>query len=186
MDYIVYFYGIYTRNIEEIEKNLGDRVRTVEGLPPDNFDEYIDKSKGSYGLFIFDDLMDLVTNSKPMVELCTKHCQHNQISYLITMQNLFHAGTERVTLFRAAHILVLFRNPLDRSISFYLAARILPENRNLFMDIMTRATERKNGYLVVVGQQNTHPATKFRTDLFNKYQKVFVPKSLTSSVVRRM
>ncbi len=47
-DYVVYFYGEYSKTVETIEKLYSDRITTVKGLP-ENLDEYIrydDKGEG--------------------------------------------------------------------------------------------------------------------------------------------
>ena len=89
------------------------------------------------------------------------------------MQNLFYQGSERVTLMRSAHYLVLYKSPLDHTIAHYMADKIMPHNRKKFMDIFERATNRANGYLFIDGAQRTPDRARLRTDIFGDHQLTF-------------
>ena len=173
-DYIVWIYGQETTFINELRKQtlLGVPTFVVHGLP-DTFDKYILKDKR--GLIVIDDLMANVSRSAQVTELFCNKVHHDNVSVIIMMQNLFHHGKERTTLLRCAHYLVVFKNPLDGSVPLFLAHKIMPLRRKLFMDIFQAATKDPFGYLYIDGRQTTPPTARFRTNLFNDDgQTVFV------------
>ena len=173
-DYIYWFYGEHSTTIDEL--NSIGKVQTVAGLP-ENLDQYIHSENQQHGLFIFDDLMQNISNSEEIIQLVANKCQHKRISWIITLQNLFHHGKSRITILRCSHYLVLFRNPLDSSIGHHLARRILPSNPQTFIRIYEQCTQKPRGYLFVDGHQTTPDRARFRTDIFNDVQKVFIANS---------
>ena len=175
-DYIVWFYGQETTFISELRnQTLGIPTLVVHGLP-DSFDKYIQKDKR--GLIVLDDLMASVSRSDQVTELFCNKVHHDDVSVIIMMQNLFYHGKERTTLMRCAHYLVVFKNPLDGSIPLFLAHKIMPLQRKLFMDIFQAATKEPFGYLYIDGRQTTPDSARFRTNLFNDgVQTVFVASS---------
>lgn len=171
IDYIVYFYGENSKTISEIRHEMTD-VILVEGLP-DDFSDYI-RNDGR-ALFLFDDLMDGVANSKEMVELVTKKCQHRCISWIVTFQNAFHHGTERVSITRAANSLVVFNSPLDKTVPHLLATRIMPQDRQTFLDIFEEATRESYSYLFCDGHPRTPSRARLRSHIFGEYQLLYIP-----------
>lgn len=172
-DYIVWFYGEYNKTIQLLETRYRDRVKTVQGLPP-NIQDYIQDD--GFGCHVYDDLMMEASSSKALTQLTANKCQHNSISWIVTLQNLFYHGQERKTLLRCAHYLVLFKNPLDKTVAQYLGARIMPKSQNTFVAIYETATEKPNGYLFIDGAQKTPEEARLRTDIFEKVQRVFHKK----------
>lgn len=173
-DYIVWFFGEYNKTIEYLEKYGDQRIKVVQGLP-ENIDDYIKTDLN--GCHIYDDLMQQATASKQITELTTRKCQHNRITWILIMQNLFYHGSERLTLLRSCHYLVLYKNPLDKTVASYLASRIMPKQQKTFLDIYAQATDRPNGYLFIDGAQSTPDYARLRTDIFDEFQRVFVPQS---------
>lgn len=176
IDYIVYFYGERSKTIDELEndESLADIVTLVDGLPIEQLMDYI--REGYNGLFILDDHMDTIVRSKECVDLVTKKCHHRKISWVATFQNPYHHGPDRLTVTRSAQIIILFNSPLDRSIAQTLASRIMPGNRRSFLEIFDYATRNPYTYLFCDGQATTPKEARLRSDLFNKYQTVYIPK----------
>ena len=172
VDYIVYFYGQMTRTVREIAEELPDEVRLVAELPED-FSDFIQPHRR--GIFVFDDLMESVSNSRAMVELATKKRNHENLSFIICLQNAFHHGKERTSLTRSANYIVLFKSPLDRSVPQILAHRIMPNQRNTFLDIFEEATRLPYHYLFCDGSAAGPERARFRSDIFGEYQRVYVP-----------
>lgn len=174
LDYVVYFYGEKSKTVQDLEEQeqYHGFVKTVENLPDDP-SEYIQKNKK--GLLIFDDLMEEIVNSKSMVDLVTKKCQHQSASWIVTFQNAFHRGSERLSITRAAQYIVIFDSPLDKSVPLILANRIMPENRKAFLDIFREATKAPYHYLFCDGRQGTPNDARLRGNLFDLYQIAYVP-----------
>lgn len=166
-DYIVWIYGQETTFINKLRnQTFGIPTLVVRGLP-DSFDEYIQKDNNKRGLIVIDDLMASVSRSDQVTELFCNKVHHDNVSVIIMMQNLFYHGKERTTLMRCAHYLVVFKNPLDGSVPLFLAQKIMPLRKKLFMDIFQAATKEPFGYLYIDGRQTTPPSARFRTDMFN-------------------
>lgn len=172
-DYIVWFYGEPNSILKALEDEFQGKLIAVHGLP-DNIDEYIDKTKR--GLHIYDDLMIQATSSKQISEICAIKSHHCSLSWIILLQNLFHSGKERLNFYRCAHYLVLFNTILDRSQIYTLAHKIMPRHQHLFIKLFEIAADRPFGYLFIDARQSTPADARYRTDIFQGYQKVFIPQ----------
>ena len=172
-DYIVWFYGIETKLTKQLEKGkIIKNIRLHKGLP-ENFDDFIQKDKR--GCFILDDLARETSNSSLVAELFFQKSHHNLVSVILITQNLFFEGKERKNLLRNAHNLCIFNNPLDNSIVFSLANKVLPHHTKIFFAIFDRAVSRDFGYLVISGQSRVTRRARFRTDIFGITQRCFIP-----------
>ena len=167
---IVWFYGEETSTIRQVRSSYDNRIDLVQGIPS-SFETYINPSKNN--LFVFDDLMEEVGNDKNVTTLFTKQSHHRNISVILITQDLYYKGSERKTLFRNAQYLVLFANPLDMSGTYAVASRMMPKRVPLFLKIFEVATSRPYGYLFIDGKQSSPSSARFRSDIFNFYQKVY-------------
>ena len=172
-DYIVWFYNEHNETLSKLETYFSGKLVAVQGLPS-NIDEYIDKSMR--GLFVFDDLQSQASESQQLSDLCAYKTQHCNVSWILLFQNIFHNGKERLNLYRCTHYICLFDNTLDRSQIHHLAHKILPGQQKLFLKIFQRATSRPHGYLFIDGRQSTPAEARFRTDMFDGHQIVFIPE----------
>ena len=172
IDYIIWFYGEYNDTIRTIENTFQNEIITVRGLP-ENLDAYI--QPGKYGLHIYDDLMIESVKSSSLTSLISKKCHHCSVSWILILQNLFYEGKERKTILRCSHYLVIFNNPIDKSMPYMLAKKIMPRNQRLFLKIFEMAADRSNGYLFVDGSQKTPPQARLRSDIFEGFQRVYIP-----------
>lgn len=177
LDYITWFFG----ERGAIEKVLTNpKIKCVEGLP-ENLEEYIQTKhpltgRRLRGLFVFDDLMNVIGRSEQISQMAANKCHHADVSWIVMLQNPFSAGKHRIDLARCAHYMVLYKNPLDKSIARYIGNKIMPQKQKTFMNIYEAATAKPNGYLFIDGKQDTPEIARLRTDLFNaKGQTVFVP-----------
>jgi hypothetical protein len=175
-DYLVWCYGQQTEFIQELRNQTFGIPTTVVHQLPISFDDYIQPDKR--GLIVIDDLMQSAGESKQVTDLFCNKVQHSNVSVILMLQNLFYHGKERTTFLRCAHYLVLFKNPLDSSAPLYLAQRVMPLRKKLFLDIFDAATKNAFGYLFIDGRQTTPPSARFRTNIFdNGVQHVFVLSS---------
>ena len=181
-DYIYWFYGQSNQTIKMFEENPQMNVIPVEGLP-ENIDDYIFPDR--HGCHVYDDLMHEASSNSNLLALASKKCHHSNVSWVLVLQNLFCAGKERVSLLRCAHYLVLFKNPLDKTIAYNLASRIMPKDQKCFLDIYNEATSKPNGYLFIDGAQSTPDQARFRTDIFDIAQRVFIPNAYKGSSLKQ-
>ena len=174
-DEVIWFYGQDTDFVRTMGSRLYNLpIRCVKGLP-ESFEDYFHPGKKT--LFVIDDLMQTAGESSSVTDLFCNKVQHAKVSVLLLLQNLFYHGKERTTLVRCAHYLVVFKNPMDQSIPIFLAQKLMPLNRSLFMEIFDSATSKPHGYLFCDGKQQTPDKARFRSDLFdNGIQRVYVVK----------
>ena len=173
IDRVVWFYGQETEFVRKMGTKLyGLSIHCVKGLPND-FDEYIERDKKV--LFVIDDLMQTAGDSSAVTDLFCNKLQHSSLSVILLLQNPFYHGKERSTFLRCTQYLVIFRNPMDKSIPLYLAQKLMPLNRSLFMNMFDTATATPHSYLFCDGTQDTPDLARFRTDIFDGgVQKVYV------------
>lgn len=165
-DYLLWCYGQKTHFVEKLRNQCFGLQTVVHAGIPDSFDTYI--QPGKRGLIVLDDLMQKASNSEQVATLFCNKVQHENVSVILLMQNLFYQGKERMTLLRCSHYLVIFKSPLDATIPYHLAGRILPSKRKDFLDLFEYATRDSYGYLFIDGHQTTPPAARFRTKIFDK------------------
>jgi len=175
-DYLLWCYGQHTAFIGCLQnQRIGIPTVVHHGLPS-KFDDFIQPNKR--GLIVLDDLMQKASDSQEVTDLFCNKVQHLNVSVILMLQNLFYHGRERTTLLRCAHYLVIFKNPLDRSVPLYVAQKVMPLQRKLFMDMFDTATRKAYGYFYIDGKQTTPPPARFRTNIFdNGVQEVFVLSS---------
>ena len=171
-DYIVCFLGSDDPKLFELKNIYEPKISFVSGLPL-SFDEYLNSGKN--GFFVIDDLMQQATEGKHVAELFTKKCHHENVSVDLILQNFFYHAKERQTILRSAHYLTIFRNPLDQTVIYSLAHRIDPVHKTAVIKTFLHAQE-KYRYLFIDGKQDSVPEARFRSDIFNSYQRCFIPK----------
>ena len=169
-DYIVCFLGSSDTKLSELVPLYGSKITFVEGLPKD-FNSYINSSKN--GLIVLDDLMSASTKDPRVAELYTKTSHHENVSVCLVLQDIFHHGKERLSVLRNTNYLVLFINPLDRSVIHALAHRIDPVNKRAVIRMILYAQTHYR-YLLLDGKQGTLPEARYRTDIFNDFQRCFI------------
>lgn len=174
---IVWFYGQRTQMIDQL--SVLPNVTTVNGLPQDE-EEFIEVYKHSLGLptlFVIDDLQSEASVDTKIAKLFSRQSHHESISVVLILQDLFHAGKERKSMLRASHYIVLFNNPLDFGVIHHLARRILPNNPKTLVKIAETIFQRSaHSYIMIDGSQTTPFEARFRTDIFNIVQRVFIPR----------
>lgn len=172
-DALYWVYGQDNSFVRSLNNNTFGLPTTLIHTLPDSFDEYIKKSKRP--LFVIDDLMSSASESTIITDLFCNKVQHANISVILNLQNIFYHGKERTTLLRCTHYLVIFKNPMDNSVPLYLASRLMPLNRKLFMNMFETATSKSHSYLFCDGKQSTPDEARYRTDIFNRgVQRVFI------------
>lgn len=173
VDKVFWFYGEDNATVRYLQTGAFSLPIYLEKGLPSSFEEYLDDTE--HRLIIIDDLMMSAGSSDKVTDLFCNKVQHANVSVVLLMQNIFYHGKERTTLMRCASYLVLFKNPMDKSIPFFLATKLMPHNRKAFMDIFTKATTPAHGYLFCDGTQYTPDRARLRTDIFNSSvaQRVF-------------
>ena len=168
-EHIFWFYGIETQTVKKLSEQ--NNVTTVKGIPAQGFDDYMLPDS----LFVIDDLLLESCSNKHITNLFCRQAHHNRITCILITQDLFCNGSQRKTFLRNAQYLCLFKNPLDHSIVYSVAQKIMPKNVNLFLNMYNRAVS-IGRYLFIDGTVNGSHTARFRTNIFGKYQNVFICK----------
>lgn len=131
---------------------------------------------GKPRLVIIDDLMREADGR--VVDMFTKGSHHRNMSVIFITQNLFHKGKAQRDVSLNAHYMVLFKNPRDSAQVSFLARQISPENPKFIQEAYREATSAPHGYLLIDLKQGTDDAIRIRSDIFEEYQTIFVPKKV--------
>ena len=169
IDYVLWFYG---QTVPSSKFSFDLDIKFIHGLPV-SFEEYI--KPGSNGLIVFDDLMKECANNSMIGEFFTQRCHHENLNVIYLSQNLFSDGKERRTLSKNATYLVVFNTPLDQTISMSLGRKLLPKDIKTFHEIFSDATKTPHSYLFIDGHQNSSPLLKYRGNICDVVQTVYVP-----------
>ncbi len=173
IDYIIWFYGQQKPNYNF--KSID--IDFIHGLP-EAFDSFI--KEGETGLFIFDDLLTEASDSKIVSDFFTKRSHHENINIIFITQNFFQKGSNRITMAKNCTYIALFNNPLDRSLAYSFAKKLMPTNQKCFIDMYNFALSRPHGYLFLDGAQDSVPQMRYRHDIINdlNIQKVLIPNKI--------
>lgn len=145
-----------------------------------NFWREIEEMGGNGGCIVFDDMMRELSRCGLISELFSKDSSHKHLTIFHITQNMFYKGkdpNEHVTLYRNAHLIVLFLNPNDSSIVATVAKRL--ETGNRYKQLMQMFSHVLNTmrYVVIYGGFKRNPVLRYTSDIFNTdpvpFQRVF-------------
>lgn len=160
----------------ELNEKFSTRKEMIEMFPHQLKKFIVDKnSKGKKGCIIFDDLMKELGEMGILLELYTKMSSHYSLSVIQITQNLFHKGggkhaSDHVSVYRNAHVTVLFNNPLDKH-SFWTVASRLTRKGSAPLGNMLEEIAEKHRYVVIHGGMRWPKQLRFMSDLFGKTEE---------------
>lgn len=167
--------------VMDINAMYSSRAEMVRSLS-DDMKTILDKESqaGRKGCIVFDDLMNELSESDLLLDLFTKISSHYNISTIYITQNVFFKGKrsgDSSTLYRNTHLLVLFKNPLDNSVTSIISKRLVPAGKISTLNTLLNTVLTKYRYVAIYGDMNTDTQLQFRTELFNndpvQHQRVF-------------
>ena len=96
-------------------------------------------------LLILDDMMSPVGKDKRITDLFTEGSHHRSLSIISINQNLY--ATKDPTQRRNCHYLILYDNPVDKSMTFALGRQMFQKKKSdQFIEVFEKATKRPYGY----------------------------------------
>ena len=101
------------------------------------------------GLLVLDDLMEEGGNDKRVLDLFTKHSQHQNVTVLYLCQDMSPPGKFAKSISRNAHYIVSFKNPRDQLGMRNLLLQAFPARWQEVQDTFREVTERPFGYMVL-------------------------------------
>lgn len=174
---IIYLQGVETECAKDLQEEFGHNMIVFNGIPPEEVLLPLCRTKHKTVLIV-EDLDQKACSSPVIAKFFTAYAHHHKTSVILSTQNMFCPGKERLTLVRNATHLVLFPNFLDLSVIRMLAHKLHPEDPKHMVRLFEKVTSEPFGYLSVWG--NCDPRLKFRSKICEKIQVVHV-KSLGES-----
>ena len=168
--HLVWFYGTETQTIKNLKENKLLKIKFIEGIPKNGFQDFINKKTDGHSLFIIDDLLIECSDNQNVTNLFCREGHHKNISVILILQDLFCSGSQRKTIIKNAHYLCLFKNPLDMAGIYSIGQRIMPRFIREFLAIFESATRKKHGYLFIDGKQTTPSNARLRSDILGDFQ----------------
>ena len=150
---VVWCYNQWQPQYEDIQRDLGSKIRFTQGVP--ELEEDLREIKTSkHTIVVLDDLMEEAKDSPVVSKLFTQG-RHRNASVILLLQNMFPKGKYNTDISRNATYKVLFRSPGDRKQIDIMAEQTFAKDRPRFMQAYNRETNRPYGYIVV----DNHPRT---------------------------
>ena len=146
---IVYCYSHWQSKYNDLKMKI-PYVQWIQGLPDKNF---LDKI--SNAIVVIDDLMDASVNDQNMMSIFTERSHHQNLSVILTMQNLFHQGAKARSIQLNAQYMVLYKNPRDRQQIKTLAMQMYPEKWRRFLEQFEHETSKPYGKIIIDLRPNT-------------------------------
>ena len=158
-------------HIIELNKMFPTRKAMVEEFPERLKKLLVNRHrKGQKGCIIFDDLMKELGEMGILLHIFTKMSSHYSLSAFHITQNLFHKGvgkhsSDHVGVYRNAHIMILFHNPLDNNSLWTMSSRLVRKGSGALCGMLEHITE-KHRYVVIHGGMDWPKKLRFMSDLF--------------------
>jgi len=167
---IIYLQGVETQASKNLKRIYKRNIVFFNDIPPEDTLVPLCKST-KRTVLIIEDLDQKACSSPLIAKFFSVYSHHFDISIILSTQNIFCSGKERLTLVRNATHLILFPNYLDLSVIKMLAQKVHPQDPKKVVDLFNLLTTKKHGYLSIWG--NCHPALKFRSNITEKIQTVY-------------
>lgn len=166
---IVYLQGVDTEASRNLQAIFGSKMITFNGIPPEEVLLPLCRTDQKT-VVIVEDLDQKACSSSIIAKFFTAYAHHLRTSIILSTQNVFCPGKERLTLIRNATHLVLFPNFLDLSVIRMLSHKIHPEDPKKLVRLFEKVTSEPYGYLSIWG--NCHQRLKFRSKICRETQTV--------------
>ena len=161
---VCWYYNQWQPKYDEIQRDLGSKIRFVQGLP--ELAEDLSTIKSSkHTILVLDDLMAEAKDSPVVSKLFTQG-RHRNASVILLLQNMFPKGKYNTDISRNATYKVLFRSPGDRKQIDIMAEQTFAKDRPRFMQAYRKETDRPYGYLVVDNHPRTTSERQVVTNVF--------------------
>jgi len=168
---IIYLKGAESEACKSLQAKYGkDAFLVFNGIPEEDVLLPLCKA-GKRTVLIIEDLDDAACSSHLISQIFKAHSHHFGFCVIISMQNMFCPGRERLNLVRSASHLVLFQTFLDSTVIRTIAQRVFPSNPSALVNLFEQLTVKPHGYLSIWG--NCDKVLKFRSHITEPIQKVY-------------
>ena len=162
---IVWLYKRWQPMYTIIKSTVMPKVEFIQGIPQElDDDDYFGPRQNN--LLILDDMMSTAGKDKRITDLFTEGSHHRSLSIISINQNLY--ATKDPTQRRNCQYMILYDNPVDKSMTFALARQMFPNNTDKFMKCFEKATKRPYGFLLLDLKSFTPANQRLRYDIMWK------------------
>ena len=164
-DQIWYFYGIYTKNVENIMRNY-PHVTAIQGLPNNVLQDPLSVfSPKDNNLMILDDLSDATQVSKAFTTFLTRATHHCNICLISLEHFLMTPSPERRSQTLQYHTVLLFKNPRNLYQIKSLARQTSLGSPKTIEYAYSDACRKPYGTLMLDFRQETAPEVRILTNI---------------------
>ena len=170
---LIYFRSIPTQQEKFLRQYFGGNMIIYDGIPDQQELLPILQDNKKNTLLLIEDL-DVDAFNSPFISRIYKVLSHHlKFSVIITTQNYFGSGKEKLTLIRNSTHIIIFGNDLDHSIIRNLASKLHPEKPKAFINLFNDVTS-KEPYSYLSVFSNCHGNLRFRSDITENIQKIYL------------
>ena len=159
---ITYCFTHWQEQYEYLEEKVPS-VQFYEGLPSTT-----DFNSLFNAVVVFDDLMDVSLSNQNIMDMFIAKSRHQNISVILTMQNIFYQGVKSRSIQLNSQYMVLFKNEHDRHQLKKIAKQMYPQKWKNFMENFEHETSKPFGKVILA----LHPNTSEKQQLENNNSKV--------------
>lgn len=167
---VIYLRGVETSNEGRLRDKFKEGLLVFDGIPPEEVLLPLCKT-GVKTVLIIEDLDAQACRSDLISKVFTAYSHHYQFSVILSTQNIFRDGKERLTLVRNTTHIVLFPNNLDQTVVRHLAQNIHPKNPRKVIDLFEEVTQQPYGHLSF--WSFCPKELKFRSHLGDNVQRIY-------------
>ena len=147
---------------KDLKGDLGNYIKSL-----------IRDQKSKNGCLIFDDLMKEMGDCDVLVNIFTKFSSHWNVSVIFITQNIFFQGKckeQNMTLYKNAHMIVMFGNFLDNTTTSKVASRIKGSKDKSAVKDLLEDIQDKHRYVVLRGEYKIQPLLRYSSNYFTKLE----------------
>jgi GTPase SAR1 family protein len=167
---VVYLRGVPTQGEEILRSKFGEAFTVFDCIPSHRVLLPLCQT-GQHTVLVVEDLDDQACSSALISQIFTRYSHHYGFSVILSTQNIFRPGKERLTLTRNATHIILFQNNLDHSVVRSLAYKVHPKDPQSVVELFDKVLEEPYAYLSF--WSDCSPELKFRSHVTGSFQRIY-------------
>lgn len=168
---VIYLRGVPTSSETRLSKKFGSKLIVFDGIPSEDVLLPLCKGKDENVVLVLEDLDEQACQSPLISKFYTAYSHHLSCSLILSTQNFFRAGRERLNLIRNCTHLILFPINLDETVIKLIGQKIHPKNPRAIVQLFEDITAQPYAHLAVWA--NCPRELKFRADTTKSVQKIY-------------
>jgi len=170
---LIYLRGVETNQEGFFRSLFRNNMITFDDIPEEDELLPLLRNNDKTTLLLLEDL-DVKAFNSPLISRIYKMLSHHwNFSVIVTTQNCFVPGKERLTLIRNSTHIIIFANDLDHSIVRNLASRLHPQKPKAFIKLFEYVTS-KEPFSYISVWSNCEKELRYRSHITDPIQKVYL------------